>query len=154
MKSTAKIITTLVLIFGLLTPKIVSAQNQNLIKVYGKILNGKKSDVIVFRAVENDWKIIRTMRLRSRYDLELNLNYEHYVVFRRKDGLVKAIYVKKSAPGYSKMNFNVSFDDFNTDHIVLYRNKYNASFNYKVVKKSNQKIEMNTNKMEELVIAE
>ena len=136
-------------------PKTISAQSEkeDLLTVYGEILNGKKSDIMVFRQVDNDWDIIRMMRSRSKYSLNLNLNYRHYVVFRRKDGLVRAIYVNQSSSGCFKMNFDVAFDDFNTDYIVLYKNRNDNYFSSKVIKKRNQKIQININS-ENLVIAQ
>jgi len=132
-----------------------SSQNEerNYIELYGEILNNERSDITVFREVENDWKIVRTMKSRSKYKLELNLSYNHYVIFNRRDGLKKAIYVNKTSPGYWKMNYDVTFYDFSTDYTVIYKNDSSNSFSYKVYKKRNQKIKIYNYQNQELVIA-
>ncbi|PCI94679.1 MAG: hypothetical protein COB15_13565 [Flavobacteriales bacterium] len=119
---------------------IIAQTEQYNLNLYGNILEGEKSDITIFREVDNDWQIIRTMKSRSKYNLYLNLYYKHYVVFHRRDGLTKALYVSKNEPGKWTMNFNVIFSDFSTRYIKIYKNPHHDSFRFAVVKKHNQEI--------------
>ncbi len=139
-----KIVSILFALLLLLSPIIGSSQtssNENLVK-HGKILDGKRSDIAVFREVNSDWKIIRTMKSRLKYQLDLNLNYNHYVIFHRKDGLTKSLHVKSSSSGSFIMKYDVVFSDFSTKYILVYKKQNSASYNYVAIKKNLQNIKI------------
>ena len=140
------------LAFILSSDCIIAQSNQHNLVVYGEVLEGEKSDIMIFREVDNDWEIIRTMKSRTLYNLDLNLEHEHYVVFQRKDGLIKALYVGKNTTGKWEMNFNVIFSDFPDKEIKIYKTENKDKYTYINLKRFNEGFEISKEKnIEELI---
>tara|TARA_B100000809_G_scaffold111078_2_gene109654 strand:+ start:1451 stop:1837 length:387 start_codon:yes stop_codon:yes gene_type:complete len=115
-----KILSLLIGFTFILSPININAQiNDHKLFVYGKVLQDEKSDIIIFREVDNEWKIIRTMKSRTRYNFVLNLEHKHYVVFQRRDGLIKALYIDQNKTGKWKMKFDIVFSSFPEKEINL-----------------------------------
>jgi hypothetical protein len=131
MKVLKDILSIFVVVCILMSSNFIQAQDykHNLV-VYGKVLQGEKSDIMIFRKENNDWNIIRTMKSRTIYNLELNLEHNHYVVFKRNDGLVKALYVNQNKNGEWEMNFDVVFSDFPDEEIKIYKKTPKEIYKY------------------------
>jgi len=142
MKTVRHLCVVFALISFFISQETVSAQKDSdyCLELSGKILEGDRSDITVFQEIDDDWRVIRTMRLRFKYNLELNLKYNHYVIFQRRDGLTRSVYINKSEAGKWAMNFDVSFSDFCTKNVSIHKNTNTNDFGYKINKISNQKI--------------
>jgi hypothetical protein len=127
-----------------MAPSINFAQNNNNLKLFGEVLGNEKSDITVYQNVNDDWKIIRSVKSRSKYTLELDNNYNHYIVFKRKDGLIKFLYVDQNGGEQMKMNFDITFDDFSTKNIRIYKASNSENYTAEVKKKKYREINVNT----------
>ena len=145
---------SLVIIFSFLNPSIYSAQNDtdNNLKLFGEVLGNEKSDITVYQNVDDDWKLIRSLKSRSKYTLELDNNFNHYIVFGRKDGLIKFLYVDQNNSGKMKMNFNITFDDFSTKNIRIYKASNSENYTAEVNKKKYREINMNKLQIDPTII--
>ena len=73
------------ILFILLTTTVglrqATAQGKNNLKLYGKVLTDKKTNITVFQENNGDWTKIKTLKSKSRYCLELSPEENYYIVF-------------------------------------------------------------------------
>ena len=95
------------------------AQGKSHLKLYGKVLGKKKADISVFQEKNGDWSKIKSLKSRSKYNIELSPKENYYIVFISLDGMKNALYVNRGKTGDWIMRLNINFDAWSVKYATL-----------------------------------
>jgi len=129
-------IINLIAVVGLMDT-LAQENEKNVLKIKGKVLVGKKADITVFQKVDNDWVVIKTMKSKAKYSIELSPEENYYVVFISNDGIKKALYVEGGKVGNWAMHLNLDFNEWSVKYATLYQHNTKNYYKLKTTNKKN-----------------
>ena len=146
-KNINSLLTVLLIItfIGIITTDSVLGQTnqQNCLKIKGKIINGYTAEIAAFQYSDNTskWVMIYSKKNKTNYSLVLNPQLNYQIFFLSNNGQVKVLHIDAGDKGMWEKEVDVDFDKAYIKHAKIYQaHKKN---DYSIVMVSNDYVNQN-----------